>query len=267
MKDKDDETFVSVITVVYNAGNALEETIQSVIAQRGVKKEFIIIDGGSTDGTLDILRKYEKHIDRWISERDRGIYDAMNKGVDLATGRWLNFMNAGDRFASDQVLSSFMSMVRSEDEFVYGEALVEYPSFSTKFETVGLSQMWKRMPFCHQASFVKTALARQLKFDVSYKLSADYDFIYRAYTSGTQFRHIDLIVCLFDFKHSASKENRYLSLRERMNIVRKNDNGFVKHVYYVMQLQYVALAEKMKHILGDKATQKITKLLRQKGAK
>lgn len=267
MKDAGDEPFVSIVTVVYNGVETLEETIKSIIAQEGVKKQFIVIDGGSTDGTLDIIRKYAAHIDHWMSERDHGIYDAMNKGIDLAKGRWLNFMNSGDRFASSNVLKDFAAMVGADDDFVYGDALAEYPSFTTIFPRVALQDMWKRMPFCHQASFVKTSLARHLKFNLNYRLSADYDFIFRAYKAGKIFRYIDLVVCLFDFKDSASKENRSLSLRERRDIVLKNDGGVYKRMYYAGQLSYTSLAETMKRIVGDKATQTITKLLRQNRTK
>ena len=87
---------ISIITVSYNSKNVIEETILSVINQTYEKIEYIIIDGGSTDGTIDIIKKYENQITHWISEPDFGIYDAMNKGIGLANGNWVNFMNCGD---------------------------------------------------------------------------------------------------------------------------------------------------------------------------
>jgi len=100
---------ITVITVVLNGEKALEETIKSVISQTYPNVEYIIIDGGSTDGTLDIIKKYEDYIDYWVSEPDKGIYDAMNKGVDLTTGQWINFINAGDRFYDEDLIEEIFS--------------------------------------------------------------------------------------------------------------------------------------------------------------
>ena len=100
---------ISVITISYNAVNEIENTLLSVINQKYSNIEYIVVDGGSNDGTVDIIRKYENYIDKWISEPDNGIYDAMNKGIDMASGEWLNFMNSGDMFLNDMVLENVFS--------------------------------------------------------------------------------------------------------------------------------------------------------------
>ena len=105
-KSYDDKPLVSIVTVVFNGEKYLEQTIQSVINQTYDNVEYIIIDGGSTDGTVDIIKNYEDRIDYWISEKDKGIYDAMNKGINLASGEWINFMNAGDIFYDEKVLNT-----------------------------------------------------------------------------------------------------------------------------------------------------------------
>ena len=98
------KSLISIITVVFNDKYGLEETILSVLSQTSENIEYIIIDGGSNDGTVDVIKKYEKSIDKWISEPDNGIYDAMNKGIALASGGFINFMNAGDVYASNNKL-------------------------------------------------------------------------------------------------------------------------------------------------------------------
>ena len=97
---------ISVVTVSYNAVDTIERTILSVLNQTYSDIEYIIIDGGSTDGTVDLIKKYADKITYWVSEPDQGIYDAMNKGIDVATGEWINFMNSGDSFYRQDVLSS-----------------------------------------------------------------------------------------------------------------------------------------------------------------
>jgi glycosyltransferase involved in cell wall biosynthesis len=122
LKGINKKPFMSVITVVFNSASFLEYTILSVIRQDFVDFEYIIIDGGSTDETIDLIKKHEDRIDFWISEPDKGIYDAMNKGVDLARGEWLNFMNAGDRFVNNSVLKdTFKQDLPNKTKFVFSD--------------------------------------------------------------------------------------------------------------------------------------------------
>lgn len=115
---------VTVITVVYNAKELLEETILSVLNQTYSNIEYIIVDGGSTDGTLDIIKKYQDKISKYISEPDQGIYDAMNKGMSLSKGQWLNFMNAGDSFYSNDVLQKVFEREFSKMKQSFMEILI-----------------------------------------------------------------------------------------------------------------------------------------------
>lgn len=96
---------ISIVTVSYNAVDTIEETIQSVLGQDYEAIEYIVVDGGSTDGTVDIIKKYSDKLSYWVSEPDNGVYDAMNKGITVASGQWINFMNSGDCFFSNHVLS------------------------------------------------------------------------------------------------------------------------------------------------------------------
>lgn len=119
-----DTPIISVITVCYNAVANIEETMLSVLNQRYDKVEYIVIDGGSKDGTLDVIKKYANKLAYWISEPDKGIYDAMNKGIAKATGDWINFMNAGDKFINEEVLNkSFVSRYSDDVDILYGDVI------------------------------------------------------------------------------------------------------------------------------------------------
>lgn len=148
---------ISIITVVYNGEKYLEETIQSVINQTYENVEYIIIDGGSTDGTLEIIKKYEDKIDYWVSEKDGGIYDAMNKGIDVATGEWLNFMNAGDSFYSNQTLMEVFNNKNYElYNILYGDVETNYGNFKIIHKAGKLENLYKSMQFSHQSTFFNT---------------------------------------------------------------------------------------------------------------
>jgi len=119
-KNSSDEIKVTIITVTYNAERFIERTIQSIIGQDYPNIEYIVIDGGSDDDTINIIKKHEEYIAYWISEPDGGIYDAMNKGIEVATGEWINFMNAGDTFSHASVLSHIKGYFQKELSFFYG---------------------------------------------------------------------------------------------------------------------------------------------------
>ena len=125
---KETDTLISIVTVSYNAVLTIEQTILSVINQTYPNVEYIIIDGGSTDGTVDIIKKYEDKIAYWVSEPDKGIYDAMNKGVVVATGEWINFMNAGDIFTDGDVIDKLFhqNIIINRVGIVFGDTLVVF---------------------------------------------------------------------------------------------------------------------------------------------
>ena len=186
---------VTIITVVLNRKNELENTIRSIINQTYPNIEYIIIDGGSTDGTLGIIKKYEDYIDYWVSEPDEGIYDAMNKGVSLAFGQWINFMNAGDKFYNHEVIRKVFSfMVTEKYGVIYGDLIVNYLKFKRFIRAKDIAYIKYGMPFSHQACFVKTRLHKQFPFDLSFKLASDYNFFFNLYKNWLQFFKVDMII-------------------------------------------------------------------------
>lgn len=191
---------ISVITIVYNGQDIIERTIKGVLAQTYRKNvEYIVIDGASTDNTLDIIKRYESDIDLIVSEPDKGIYDAMNKGVNLASGEWISFINADDTFADDDVLANVISMVEDSDDVVYGSTdfISEDDELIFKDSPKPIETIVDSMPFCHQAALIKSSLIKELKFDTTFKIIADFDSFLRAYLLGAKFRGVDLTISSF----------------------------------------------------------------------
>lgn len=191
---------ISVITVSYNAVATIEQTILSVINQTYPNIEYIIIDGGSKDGTIDIIRKYADQIAYWVSEPDEGIYDAMNKGIKIATGEWINFMNCGDSFLDMKVLNKiFISSILNEYEGVdilYGNRVSVY-SFGKYFHLVdSLENFSKSFPIFHQSTFVRRVLLENNLFDLKYNIVLII-ISCLAYTSKGMFLNIYLNIYLF----------------------------------------------------------------------
>lgn len=181
---------VSIVTPSYNQSFFLEETILSVLGQENVSIEYIIIDGGSTDGTVDVIKKYKKYIDYWVSEPDKGIYDAMNKGILKSTGDILNLINCGDFYFSNDILQTVVkefsknnsiSFVLGRGKFIHDDGrdfLINKKLLVTDLKAERLRTI------CHQAFFYKKDLHSSFGlYDLKYKLAADGDFMYHVYYS------------------------------------------------------------------------------------
>ncbi len=189
------EFLVSVITVVYNDVNNIEATIISVINQADINLEYIIIDGGSTDGTVDIIKKYQNHISFYVSEKDLGIYDAMNKGVTFVSGKWVSFMNSGDRFYNSSTVYDTMTLNNDPSiDILYGNTQVIYPDKQKFSKTKALSSIKFGSVFCHQSVFVNAVLLKSNLFNINNKISADFEFFYDAYKCKKKFKHLDIVV-------------------------------------------------------------------------
>ena len=189
------QDLITIVTVTYNAEDLLEETILSVINQTYKNIEYIIIDGASTDGTGDIIKKYEKKIDYWVSEPDEGIYYAMNKAIAIASGKWINFMNAGDTFYDFDTLKEVMSQQKEKDELIYGD--FKYDDSTEIIKAKNKSEWFKQMPFCHQTLFTRTDIIKQIPFDTNFKIAADHDFIMKMYLDDRNFHYINHTIAIF----------------------------------------------------------------------
>lgn len=211
----------SIVTVVYNGEKCIEATINSCVQQSFDSKEYIIIDGLSNDGTIDIIDKYRGNINVFVSEPDGGIYHAMNKAISLAKGEYLIFMNCGDVFYDKEVLSNVNTFLKSSDEspdVLYGDTIFRYKSYSLKTPAGPLASIEREMVFCHQSAFVRTELLKEYRFDLNYKHSADYELLLRYFRLGYKFKHIELFISVFDQEGGNSLDNFIDSTKERFHI-------------------------------------------------
>ena len=215
----DYKNLVTIVTVTFNAADILEKTIRSVISQSYKKIEYIIIDGKSTDSTLDIVNQYISFISYVKSEADNGIYDAMNKGIQLAHGEWILFLNAGDVLSSSTVIENIFSLNDlSSYGVVYGNkqeyhnnkliSIKPKPFFINKGFT-------KAKGICHQSLFVRTSLAKEVPFDLQYSICADYAMLRTLYYDrNVNFHYIDIDVCVFDLSGYSSKFGKLASYQD-----------------------------------------------------
>lgn len=183
-KSYENKPLISIITVVFNGEKYLEETIQSVINQTYDNVEYIIIDGGSSDRTLDIIKKYENKIDYWISERDNGIYDAMNKGIRVSSGEWVSFLGADD-FLKKNAIESYLNALNGDLKIKYISSKIELINNKKQvLSIVGKALEWntfkKYMCVAHVGSLHhKSLFCKYGLFDISYKIAGDYEFLLR----------------------------------------------------------------------------------------
>lgn len=217
---------LSIITVCYNEEKTIEQTIRSVLNQSFQDFEYIIIDGGSNDGTVDIINNYKDKIDHFVSEADNGIFDAFNKGIGLSNAEYVYFLNAGDYFCSDNVLESIFA-INPNAELVYGDIIVEMNS-GWAFRKKSPSRICLFYMFVdsipHQATFTKRELFDKAGlYDLSCRIAADYRFSLKAiYQHNATLQYIPQPIAYYNLRgDSGKKENRkkhlyYRDLSQRL---------------------------------------------------
>ena len=206
---------VTVITVARNARNDLRRTMESVARLSYPDVEYIVVDGASTDGTVEMLEK-SKGV-RWTSEADRGIYDAMNKGVTKATGEWVIFMNAGDRFASDDVIERVFSHPETDAaDVIYGDVVKRGTVCSASPEPVD----GHRMFFWHQSCIARCKCLIDTPFDISHRMSADFKWVKMMIKQGRRLVYVPVAVSEFD-TGGVSNTSRSRGLADNMRVIRE----------------------------------------------
>ncbi|MFI3267105.1 MAG: glycosyltransferase family 2 protein [Rikenellaceae bacterium] len=229
---------ISIITVVYNAKDELKSTLENLKNIKYPEKEIIVIDGDSTDGTKDVIAEYALDITCFVSEPDNGIYDAMNKGLNLATGEYVWFVNAGDLVYSVDFLINTFDVQEIYADIYYGETLI----ISEDNKPLGLRKKrlprklkWqsfkKGMVVCHQSIIVKKSIAP--KYDLSYKYAADVLWVLESLKRSKNIYNTNQIVSIFR-EGGVSSINRKESLKERFRIMTQYFGHFQTIISHIM---------------------------------
>ena len=248
---------VTIITITFNAEKHLAKTMLSVLNQETADFEYIIIDGKSKDATVDIICEYEQKIKeghfpnisienfRWISEPDTGLYDAMNKGLKMASGDFVWFMNAGDKMYDNQTLSAIQQEIHNEPavDVVYGQSLMideddnplgERHKIAPK--TLSKKDLLKGLVICHQSIIVRKSIAPQ--YNLKYKISADYDWVNKVLSISKKNIYIDQYLSKFMIA-GVSSVHRKKSWQERFEIMNCNFGLFATlWAHFIILVKY-----------------------------
>jgi glycosyltransferase involved in cell wall biosynthesis len=243
---------VSVITVCYDGAKTIEACIQSVIMQDLPNIQHIVIDGASTDNTLEILKKYQHHISNLVSEPDKGIYDAMNKGIKLARGDIICFLNADDQYANEHVLSTVVKHIQQyELDALLGDVVFFNSKDSDKIirryrsDRFSPSKLaWGWMP-SHPAIFLKKNIMDQVGyFKTDYRIAGDYEYVVRAfYNKNIKYRHLSEVMVRMQIGGVSSENwrSRWLLNKEVLRACR--ENGVSTNIFKILSKYPLKLLE------------------------
>ena len=232
---------ISVITVCRNAVQSVETTILSVLEQKYANIEYIIIDGNSTDGTQAIIARYANKLSYYVSEPDEGIYNAMNKALKHATGEWVNFMNAGDTFADNNVLNNIFGFEEYSENIkvIGGNTKNQFADRTEIHHAEPASVIPYRLPFSHQASFVRR---QYCIFDEKYRVAADYNLFYNIYYKCGQeaFGIKNIPIACYDMTDSLTFRNIRKAQKEYLQIQSRHINWYwIKNIIRYVVGSYV----------------------------
>lgn len=257
---------ITVITVVYNRVNTIEQAISSVVNQTYPNLEYIVIDGGSTDGTVDIIKKYDKQISYWVSEADGGIYDAMNKGVRVATGEYVEFLNSDDCFCSYDILEQVVKELDNQTDVLSCRVCVVDERYLIEWVSDNDFAINKKEyqggMISHQGMFVTRNLLLKYPFDIKYKIAADYKFFLSCYyDDAVRFKWSHLPVVYFSNGGVSDKIDslpEQIEISEKMGICMKI--GMRSKILACLKKDY----ETFYRVLRDDCYRKIYSMFRKK---
>lgn len=246
------QPLITIVTVCYNAEKLIEKTILNIQNQTYPKIEHLIVDGGSSDLTVEIVKKWtEKSVSnvalKWISEVDKGIYDAMNKGAKLAKGEYINFMNAGDCFLENQSLAKVFAQIPIDAQLIYGDYQVRFESYKKIILAKPLSQAWTRITICHQSIIYKTELVKKNPYSGKY-ITSDFEQLYKLYQQKNKFFYLGF--ALADYSDDGVSAKAKISIaRELLDYIPKYDKSLKTLLILRVRYLRVLMVETLRSIL------------------
>ncbi len=256
---------LTVATVCYNAAQELEKTIQNVAKQTYPNIEYIIIDGNSKDNTLEIIKKYENDISNYTSEKDNGIYDAMNKAILMSKSDYILFMNAGDTFVSDTIIEEIFTEIYQKfdskakfPDLIYGDYTVINQTFSETVKAESLNKTWRGMKFCHQSMLLKTSLAKKQLFSGKY-ITSDFEQVYELYKKGISFYYFPKAIANFKTDGLSSK-NKIKVRFESKEIVQQHDKSLNTTFSFWRLIIWTYFVETLRNALPNSFFEKLEKM-------
>ena len=261
MNIKPVDPFVSIITIVYNDSKNIEKTIKSVLNQTNNNYEYIIIDAKSTDGTLDMIQQYKSKIHTIISEPDKGIYDGMNKGISLSSGKLIGLLNSGDTYEENAIeilFSCYDPLI--ENCVYYGDSLLNYTDTGIKFlSKANYFKMFYSMSISHQSIFVtKSTHLNYGLYSIKYKCASDYNFFLSLILKNVPFIYLNnTISCFATGGVSDSKVfiSRYESIKIHFNL--KNPKRYKATLLYIKEILLQFTYNFIIILVGKKGSSKI----------
>ena len=235
---------ISIITVCLNEIKGIRQTCESIANQK-YSYEWIVIDGQSTDGTKEVLNEFKDFIKHLVSERDNGIFDAMNKGIDLAQGEYLIFMNGGDHFASSEILESVANELSAD--IVSGDVfhdIINGPVVSAP-DVIGKGDLRKGLAPPHQATFYRRSLFDDYgQYDTSYRIAGDYELYVRLFeVESVSYKHIAKPIAVFDLSGISNDQSQ--------RVLRKKENHRVRMKYFPKyRITFKALRQILRNALS-----------------
>lgn len=234
---------ISIITVVFNGSKTLEQTIQSVINQSYQNIEYIIIDGGSTDGTISIIKKYEKHISNWISEADKGLYDAMNKGIAMAKGELIGMINSDDWYELDAVKIIVDTYVDNPDKRIFHGDRFDIDNEGNrrkyKFNKSKFKFLYFSMTYNHPSMFIHKDVYTVYKYNIEFKSISDYEFVLKVFLKNSDFFcYVPLTYVNYRLDGISAKQSLISEIKEGSN-ARLNAGLKYHHVLVFIVLKFI----------------------------